>query len=335
MITVTDTTKNSGAGIAPASSTGFYLSVNGNIDASDIFIGSRSVGELAPGASLTGSVSLQIPANTAPGTYVVMGRADWNNTIAEPAETNNDRASGGVAIGGDLLPTAVSSSATGMANGFITVTDTTKNQGTAAVPQSETGFYLSTNGSYSASDVFIGSRVVEPLIPSQSSSASTQVLIPPGTAAGIYYVLAVADWNAAVAESKENNNIRYSNAVSIGPDLIVTTVTTPSSAVAGSTITVSDTTKNQGGDTAASSGAAYYLSSNSVLDANDVLLATRTVSSLGPGLSDTGSIDLAIPETTTAGTRYIIVKADGGSAIAEASETNNTKSKSISIAAAP
>jgi subtilase family serine protease len=44
---------------------------------------------------------------------------------------------------------------------------------------------------------------------------------------------------------------------------------------------------------------------------------------------------LPIPASTPAGTYYIIAKADGEDAIAESQETNNLRSKSISIAAAP
>ena len=43
--------------------------------------------------------------------------------------------------------------------------------------------------------------------------------MPPGTA-GSYYVIAVADVNGAVIESLENNNIRVSGVVRIGPDFI-------------------------------------------------------------------------------------------------------------------
>ena len=169
----------------------------------------------------------------------------------------------------------------------------------------------------------------------ESVSASTELLIPPGTASGTYYVIGVANWNQAVAETSDTNNARSSSAIRIGPDLIVTAVTAPSSAVAGTTISVSDTTKNQGGDTATPSGTHFYLSTNSSFDANDVLLGIRQVPSLAPGLSDTGSVVVSIPASTPAGTRYIIAIADGDSAMAEATENNNTRARSISIAAAP
>ena len=80
-----------------------------------------------------------------------------------------------------------------------------------------------------------------------------------GTLPGSYWVIAIADWRTAITESAESNNTRtYS--FRVGPDLIVNTVTAPTSAVAGTTISVTDMTWNQGGDTAPASGTAYYLS---------------------------------------------------------------------------
>jgi subtilase family serine protease len=53
-LTITDTTKNFGAGTAGASTTTYYLSTNNDVlDATDLALGSRSVPALAPGASDT------------------------------------------------------------------------------------------------------------------------------------------------------------------------------------------------------------------------------------------------------------------------------------------
>ncbi len=336
-ISVTDTTTNQGAGAAGASTTGFYLSSNASTDASDKFLGSRPVGELASNGAATASALLSIPADTPPGSYYVIGRADWNNVVAETAETNNDRNSTAtIKIGGDLVVSAISASATGRANGPITVTDTIKNQGTVPVSESVTGFYLSLNGTYDSTDPFLGSRVVGSLGPSATNTASTEVIIPPGTTPGLYSVIAVADVNGVVAESVETNNTRNTTAlIDIGPDLTVTALTAPSSATAGTSITASDTTTNQGGDTAPGSGTSYFLSTNTSFDTGDLFLATRQVVSLGPGMSQAGSVTFSIPASTAAGTYYIVAKSDGENAILEAHETNNTRAKSISIVAAP
>jgi subtilase family serine protease len=222
-----------------------------------------------------------------------------------------------------------------MANGPITVTDTTKNQGAVSVQGSVTGFYLSTNSAYDATDVFLGSRVVPSLGPSVTDVGSTQLIIPPGTATGSYNVIAVADMNNAVAESVENNNIRASGDLRVGPDLIVYSLTVHAAGVAGSNITVTENTQNQGGAPAPASVTYYYLSTNSTLDAADLLLATRPISLLGAGQSDTATVSLAIPAATTAGNYYVIARSDGNNAIVESLENNNNRARYFTVTAAP
>jgi subtilisin family serine protease/subtilase family serine protease len=329
-ISVADTTANQGSGPAPASSTGFYLSTNAVFDVADRFLGSRPVGGLAAGATSVLSTVLQVPADVGAGTYYVFAVADWNSVVAETAEGNNYR-SGALPVGGDLLVLSLTVSGVAAANGPITVTDSTKNQG-AAIPQSETGFYFSINPNLDASDVFLGSRVVPALGTGATSTAPTQLTVPAGTLPGTYWIIAVADWRAAVTESAESNNTRP-NSFRVGPDLIVSALTSSTSAVAGATISVTDTTRNQGGDTAPASVTAYYLSANAGLDAGDVLLGTRTVASLASGGSQSGSTSLVIPSSTAAGTYIIFAKSDGNDSIAESIETNNTYARSISITA--
>ncbi len=334
-ISVTDTTKNQGAGTAGASSTGFYLSALTTIRPGDKLIGSRSLGQLAANATSTISTPLQIPADTLPGSYYVIARADWNGNVAETSDTNNDRSSGIVRIGGDLAVSALSVSAAGMAGGPITLTDTTKNQGAAPVTGSLTGFYLSSNGTLDAADPLLGSRVVGSLVPSGTDTASAEFIIPAGTAPGSYQVIAVADVSNAVAESLENNNTRAGVIVRVGPDLTVTALTAPSSAVAGTSISVGDTTKNLGAGSAPASVTNFYLSTNLSLDGADLLVASRPVSPLGAGLSETGAASLLIPASTPAGIYYILAKSDGGDTVAEVYDSNNIRAKSISITAAP
>ena len=334
-IAATDTTRNQGAGPATASSTGFYLSVNLTLSPDDRFVGSRPVGALTANGTSTGQALLPIPADTLPGSYYVIARTDWNDTVVEPTETNNDRSSGVIRVGGDLAVTSVSASSPVMAGGPITVTETTGNQGAAPVGESTTAFYLSSNAFFEGTDQFLGNRTVGALAASQTSTAQTSLAVPPGTAAGLYYIIAVADATGAIAESLENNNTRNSGTVQIGPDLIVSAFSGPSSAAAGTSVSVTVTTKNQGSGAAPVSFTRFYLSSNSSLDAGDQLIGAREVSSLGPGVSDAGSALLLIPPSTLAGSYYIIAKGDGDDAIQESLETNNLRSRTISIAATP
>jgi subtilase family serine protease len=334
-LSVTDSTKNQGLGPAPSSSTGFYLSANSTFEPTDTFLGNRAVGALAADGIESATTPLPIPAGLAPGTYFVLARADWNVAVTETIETNNDRLSAAIRIGPDLVVTSVLASATGMANGTISVTDTTKNQGGVAVPETSTGFYLSTTVTLSAAATFIGSRTVGALGVLGAESGTSQLVVPAGTAPGVYYVIGVADWNGAVLESLENNNTRNSGTIRIGPDLTVSALTAPTSAVAGATISGSETTVNQGGEATPASITKFYLSTNATLDGADPLIGTRSLPSIAPGLSNTGPASLAIPASTTAGTYYIIAKADGDDAILEVSESNNVRTKTISISTAP
>ena len=332
-ITVTDTTRNQGTGASPAASTGYYLSTNSTIGSSDVFLGSRSVSALAPGASGSGSASLTIPLDTAPGFYYVVARADWNAAVDETSESNNDRASGTVKIGGDLVVSALGAPSVGMATGSITITDTTTNSGTTTLPESATGFYLSLNGSHDANDIFLGSREVGPLGAAQASAASTQVVIPLGTPSASYFVLGVADFNRAVPEINETNNTKAIGTLRVGPDVTVSAVTGPSAAARGTSITVGDTTRNIGGDTMPESVTSFYLSTNTTFDGTDELLGSRPVPSLAAGASETGSLSLTIPASRNPGTYYVIARADGPNATAEPQENNNALFRSISITA--
>ena len=91
---IRDTVENQGTATAGVSSTRFYLSLDGQWDASDVLLsGSRSVPELAAGATSTGSTRVGIPDATAAGTYYVIVCADDTGLIAEGDETNNCLAS--------------------------------------------------------------------------------------------------------------------------------------------------------------------------------------------------------------------------------------------------
>ncbi len=325
VVTVTDTTKNQGTVASAASETGFYLSANTLLDGADLFLGSRQVSGLAAGASESFSTALRVPETTVAGTYYVLAQADWSGAIVETQESNNLRASPQFRVGPDVIVSAVTAPATAAAGGAVLVGDTTRNQGADTAAVSATAFYLSTNGSLDAADVPLGNRPVAELAPGATEAASTFLTIPASTAVGTYYILAKADANGSVAESLETNNVKASAAVKIGADLTVTAVTSPAAAGPGDTIVVAETTSNPGGADAPMSTTAFYLSINSAFDAADALLGSRLVPFLDAGASDAGTVALTIPPATTAGTYYIVAKADAENIVAETSETNNTK----------
>jgi subtilase family serine protease len=331
-ITVTDTTHNqTGVGPAAASVTRFYLSSNTTLDAADVPLGFRNVPVLQPGDSSSGSTSLAIPSGTAPGSYLLIAKADADGLVSETLETNNTRTDT-ITIGPDLMVSALAAPTAGGAGMAITVTDTTKNGGggSTGIPTT-TSFYLSTNSTIGAGDVLLGSRTVTTLAPGVSNAAPTTLTIPPSTAAGSYYIIARSDDGAAVAETDETNNTR-AVLIRLSPDLLVTVLTVPATAAARSVISVTETTRNQGQGTASATTTRFYLSTNTTFDPlADTEIGSRAVPLLAYGASSSGPSSLTIPPATAAGNYYILARADADATVAESNEGNNAFSRLITI----
>jgi hypothetical protein len=144
-------------------------------------------------------------------------------------------------------------------------------------------------------------------------------------------VIARADDDEALFETKETNNTR-SVVIKIGPDLVVSALSAPTSARLGAAITVTDTTKNQGGGaTGRETVTAFYLSSTTAVDGSAVPLGQRTVPDLAAGATSAVSTPLTIPADATPGPRYIIAVANSGTDVTETSRTNNTRARAITI----
>src|SRR5439155_534657 len=128
----------------------------------------------------------------------------------------------------------------------------------------------------------------------------------------------------------ETNNTRTTS-IAVGPDLRVSALSAPSSALPGSTITVTDTTQNFATVPAAASTTFVYFSLDSILDPGDTLIGNRPVGVLGSGSSSSGSTQVTIPAFSPPGTRYLIVLADGRHAVPQSIETNNTRTTSTTV----
>ena len=322
-ITVNDTTKNQGQGTSSASTTGFYLSTNTTIDATDVNLGTRDVPSLAPGTTNSAPTVFTVPSNIGVGNYYLLAKADVAAAVAESNESNNVKMGSIVAVGPDLVVPTLTTPPTAVAGSTISVTDATKNQGAGSALASTTTLYLSANVLLEVTDTQLGTRDVGALAPNTSSTGTTVLTIPANTAAGTYYVIAKADGPAAVQETQELNNQKFSTAIKIGPDLIESSTVVPTVAGAGFELTVNDTVKNQGSGLAGPSTTSLYLSTNFSLDSTDTFLGSRNVPALGTGLTNAGSTTVTIPAGTELGTYYILVSADDTNAVLESAETNN------------
>jgi serralysin len=88
--TVTDTVRNQGLVAGGASTTRYYLSADALKSGTDRRLnGSRGVPILNPGVDSTGTTTVTIPGNMAPGTYFLLACADDTTSITEIDEANN------------------------------------------------------------------------------------------------------------------------------------------------------------------------------------------------------------------------------------------------------
>jgi hypothetical protein len=229
----------------------------------------------------------------------------------------------------DLIETALTDppGSAKVGDGFE-VTDTVRNDGGAAGP-STTRYYLSRDAKKSSGDKRLTpGRDVPGLAPGAQSTGTVMAIIPPGTAAADYLLLACADDTRAVMESREDNNCRASEtSVHVtGPDLVVTAVTNPPAmAVVGDSFSVTETVRNQGTETAGASTTRYYLSRDTKRGSDVRLDGTRPVGSLLPGASSTGTANVTISATTAPGTYFLLACADDRKRVPETNEKNNCR----------
>ncbi|MCE3258751.1 MAG: hypothetical protein K0S12_392 [Bacteroidetes bacterium] len=236
----------------------------------------------------------------------------------------------------DLRITAQTVSAPSVAAGAgLTISSTLQNAGTASSPASTIGYYLSTDTVYNSSDIFLTTASCASLASNGTLQKQSSIVIPAGTAAGNYYVVAYADPNNAIAESNEANNYK-ANALSVivqnvTDAAISSPVSSTSSAMPGGTLTAGFTVHNLGNSTIPSLSTGYYLSTDTVWNSSDVLLTTQSFASLPAGGTGTGSKTVTIPGGTTSGSYYLLFVADNSSSLTEANENNNVKFKALSV----
>jgi len=203
-----DVVHNVGPADGPAATLSFHLSTDAYLGATDRLLGTRAVPALAAATASPGSTTLTIPASTAPGVFRLMASVVPPAGTTEGGLANNVRVQTVRVVRPDLRVTSIVAPLEAAPGAVITVTDTTANLGYGIASPSSTRFYLSRDAVRGAGDADLGARGVPGLASRQVSVTSTQVVIPPGTVPGRYYIVAVADADGGVTETYELNNSR-------------------------------------------------------------------------------------------------------------------------------
>ena len=328
---------NQGNSSASSSNVGFYLSADAAWDAGDTYLGNSTGFTLTAATSSYRSASLTIPGGTTPGSYYLLFFADYSLAVAENVETNNV-ASVLITVTTptmDLIIQSQSASPTTIVAGNTSsVSCYVFNQGNSTASSSNVGYYLSTNATWDAADVYLTNSAGGSLVASSSSYRSATVTIPGGTTPGAYYILYFADYSSLVTESVETNNVA-SVAVTISTPLIdlviLSPAATPTTVIAGNSISASCTISNTGNTSASSSSVGYYLSTDANWDAADIYLNFSSGGALAGGNTSGRSQTLTIPGGTALGTYYVLYFADYSGVVTENVETNNVSSFPINV----
>ncbi len=114
--------------------------------------------------------------------------------------------------------------------------------------------------------------------------------------------------------------------VTSGVDLVMNSVSGPSSAVRGTTaVNLGGSLTNQGLSNPTTFYVGFYLSSDATITTSDIYIGRVYFTTLSPGLTATASINTTIPTSVPAGTYYVGAVADYQNTTKENNETNNAR----------
>ncbi|MBX9652245.1 carboxypeptidase regulatory-like domain-containing protein, partial [bacterium] len=315
-----------------------------------------SVTSLAPGDSYSQSVNIPIPLD-ASGTWYLYVMANGIGghfpppTLTESDRGNNLTRSDGFQIQLSPTPNLVTNPVTVAGTAFsgqpLVVDWKVTNVGEGATP-AETWLdriYLSTDNVLDSSDIALTSvnatRDFEfdgPLAAGQAYLRSINVKLPDGIE-GDYYIIVAADAFKNVYEQGfESDNIAASLPVHIfltpPPDLEVSSVTSPDTALSSHPISVTYVVQNNGSTSTSNATLTdrFYLSTDAALDGGDIQIgeSVYTRAALAPTGSYSRTVSLTLPNGIE-GTYYLIVQNDATDQVFEVDNLNNIASRSMTI----
>ncbi len=327
-----------------------YLSQDTSITSGDLLLGAGTVPvSLAAGASVSQTVRVPVAATTPWGMYYVGVILDAADRVAESSETNNILISTmrlGVIPKIDLVVTAVSTPLTILKGTAETMTIAVRNLGAETLAAAiRSDLYLSTNRTFEAGDVAIGSFTVPTGVgPGATVTVSAQVTVPTNvTLPEPWYVIAFVDGGGRMPESEEGNNVTSSTATMTAryprmvPDLRARPLSAYSGLLRGEGINVTVMVQNQGnGSSTASWRTRYFLSDNATINgasegmlggaSKDILLAeVTTAAPLAPGAEQGLSQFLTLPTGLASANYYLGVTVDRAGEAPAGSSLHSTR----------
>lgn len=300
-------------------------------------------------------VTLPLNDSMAAGPYVLRVQADIYGNQAENNEGNNSLSSAAfttvvpplpdLTVSNVVAPEAIEAGKT------VTVSWTVNNQG-GATANGFSGYWydrvlLSNDAVYgNGDDISLGENYYFASLPAGGSQDRSISVTVPTNRTGTWYVLVQTDvYNYVYERGNESNNAGATSApvqvIIPTEDLTPVSLTAPETAVFGNTIEASWTVRNAGtGPTYGNWYDRLYLSTNNILDGNDIALdyvyasESPNVRPLAAGQEYTRTlqnIQLPLNVSLTDGNYFLLLKTDDGNQEPELNEGNNVIARAISL----
>jgi trimeric autotransporter adhesin len=329
-IKVTTSVRNTGLGVAAASSLNVYLSADDTITTSDTLLGTVSIDALSGGTTSPAvTTSVQVPPGTAPGIYRIGAIVDPAETLAESDDGDNTKSATFRVIQPDLLVTALSSPLRAKTNRPLVIANTVRNGGTAGAGPIRVSFYMAQGDSTPGAGTVVGFRTLTSLAPLANSSAKTAIMVPAGFAAGNYSLSARVDAVGAVSESDEaNNGLTAADQVAVSlhrPELTMTVLRGPARGKIGRKISIVNAVRNAGPAPSGAFRIRFYLSPSDATPGAGTMIGVRLLSSLAVNTNVSATTTLTIPDDAglAEGPHYLSAVADADGQQIEMDDTNN------------
>lgn len=323
--------RNAGTSTSAVSTIAFYLSIDSTLQTADLQIGTINTTAISAGQYYFLFKTLTIPANTTPGTYYIIAKADNANAIAEANENNNLAWFNLTVLATpDLLTTTVGAPASISAGNTISLICQVSNNGLATANATQVHYFLYNQNLLNL--IELGYSAINSLAVNTSNVKYPTFTVPVNTPPGTYQLYFVADGDGAIQELNEQNNTSTRSIIITPPrpDLTVFSASAPTTTNAGTTITGTCQVKNIGSATANSSLLRVYLSNNNTYSSNDILLSSSTIGTTTSNSSYYRYPTLNIPNAIL-GSYYLLFQADANNQVTESNETNNITVRPITI----
>jgi len=286
-IAINTTVRNAGDADAGPFRLTMYLSRDTKVTAEDVSLGFGDVPDLALGKVREGTATAIIPASVSPGTYYLVALADSQSTVTEKDKQNNARSQDAPII--IRVPDAGGSS--------------------SASPPSTGGIPLVTP------DITTEPSVSPEPVTTVAASEVTTSPIP-----GSEPTVTVSPMPTSLPEPVTSPSESSSSGLA---DLVIDSLSGPTEAAPGDTITVTTKVRNAGDVDAGPFRLSIFLSGDQVVSSDDINLGYGDVPNLTMGKSREGVASVTIPLKVPPGTYYLVAMADSMGKISEKDKKNN------------